>query len=307
MKRYLLSLVLLCLVATGAHAYWQSREQVAISVGGAFVGPGDIFAFASWYGLRAYSSAYASGNGNIADIVDTATGGFACTIKAKTNGDADLTSTLCTGNTLSVTTFCTVTHAAGCSITKLYDQVSSQHLIQATLANMPLLIFSAVGSLPGMQFNGSSQVLIGAAATITQALPMTMSIAYKRTGNTGNFGSVFTGYDRSTGFLLDSTTNVTTIYAGNFADVAATDNSFHAVQGLFSNSGIASSIYLDGTLTGSLNNGNTQWVSCSLAMGDDNSGSRFFAGVVLEGGYVGSDQTANNSAVNSNQHAYWGF
>lgn len=34
MKRYLLSLALLCLVATGAHAYWQSRAQVAISAGG---------------------------------------------------------------------------------------------------------------------------------------------------------------------------------------------------------------------------------------------------------------------------------
>lgn len=43
MKRYLLSLALLCLVATGAHAYWQSRAQVAIS-GGGLPGP-PVFTF----------------------------------------------------------------------------------------------------------------------------------------------------------------------------------------------------------------------------------------------------------------------
>ncbi|THD56752.1 MAG: hypothetical protein E8A46_02600, partial [Bradyrhizobium sp.] len=117
-----------------------------IAGGGGYTGPGDIITFTNWYGLRAYNGAYATATGNIADIVDTATGAASCTIVAKTTGDADLSTAYCTGS-VSVTTFCTVTHAAGCSVKKLYDQVGTNHLTQATLTSMPLLVLSGVTGL----------------------------------------------------------------------------------------------------------------------------------------------------------------
>jgi hypothetical protein len=98
--------------------------------GGAYTGPGNIVSGASaWWGLRAYNTAYATALGNIANIVDTATGAATCTIKANASGDADLTTAGAggAGNNclLGATTFCTTTHAAGCSVTLLYDQLAT--------------------------------------------------------------------------------------------------------------------------------------------------------------------------------------
>lgn len=268
--------------------------------GGSYTGPGNIYSFVSWYGLRGYSAAYSTGSNPAVDLVDQA-GANTITINILSNGNLDVA---------SINTWVTAHSVTTIMITKIYDQVGTHHLVQATLASMPVLTLNAIGSLPGMTFNGgsSSGPFLKGSTTVSQALPFTLSAAYKRVGNTASFGCVLVGYENPVGIIPNTTTNTTNLFAGSVsANVTAADNSFHAVQGLLSSSGTASSMYVDGTLTGSLSTGTTAWSSNSLAIGADNSGNRFFDGVILEAGYASGDQTANNSAINSNQHTYWGF
>lgn len=281
--------------------------------GGPFVGPGDINGAAvAWWGLRAFSTAYATSLGNIADIVDTATGLASCTIKAKSNGDADLTSTSCVGGTLSVTTFCTVTHATGCSVTKLYDQSgNSDDVTNGTLATMPLLSLSAVSSKPGILCDNVAGTFINSGSIANgTAQPYTASYAAKRTTSLGGFSAVFgffIGVSVQVGF--DQAANGVYLYAGNGppAPLAATDNVFHAVQNIFTNSTTAT-ISSDGTTSGTLNAGGSTSVSgFANICGATNAGSNPLKGVILEVGFWAGDKSANNSAMNSNQHTYWGF
>ena len=118
---------------------------------GAYQGPGDIVsgAAAFWSCGRAYTAAFAATQGAICSLVDTATGAASCTLNVGTNGFANLTANVCVGNTVSVTTFCTVTHAAGCSITEMFDQTGNGiHLTNITLASMPIFSLNAQNSLP---------------------------------------------------------------------------------------------------------------------------------------------------------------
>ena len=118
---------------------------------GAYQGPGDTVSGAAvFYSCgRAYNAAYAAAQSALCDIVDTATGVATCTLSVGTNGYANLSALSCVGNTVSVTTFCTVTHAAGCSITKMYDQTGNGlPVTQLTLANMPILSLNAQNGLP---------------------------------------------------------------------------------------------------------------------------------------------------------------
>src|SRR6185312_7207639 len=117
--------------------------------GGSYTGPGDAVAGvqAFWSPARAVTAAFAATGNPIADIVDTATGTAACTIHIGSNGFADMTTAVCpTGSpTVSVTTFCTVTHSGGCSITKLYEQTGlgvGGAMTQATLSLMPILLLN---------------------------------------------------------------------------------------------------------------------------------------------------------------------
>ena len=117
-----------------------------------YTGPGDVFntGQTGFYSCaRAYNAAYAAATGNMCDVVITSTGTAACTIKAATTGFADLAGTYCAAST-NLATAC----AAGCSVTKVYNQVNpgTCDQIQATLASMPLLLLSSTptGTLPAI-------------------------------------------------------------------------------------------------------------------------------------------------------------
>ena len=299
-------------------AFWQSRDSnynknVVSGGGGGFTGAGDVVSGAlAWYSpARAYNAAYATGTGNLADIVDTATGLAACTIKAKTNGFADLTSTVCpTGSpTVSVTTFCTVTHAAGCSITKLYDQSGaagcsgiSCDATQSTLANMPKLTLSALNSLP---------CLFGVSASSTQLLspningqtqPISHSAVVERTSNFSAAGSYIGTTGGGTGMLSNFGTPANTAgwYAGTQQSASATDSAFHAIQTIFN--GASSLAYIDGSLTGPVNVGSDTMSGSHVIIANDPFGD-FLDGLVCEVGIWGVGFSSGQySGLNSNQH-----
>ena len=262
-----------------------------------YTGPGDIASgAAAWWGVRGYSAAYSTGSNPAVDLVDQA-GNNPITINILSNGNLDVA---------TINTWVTAHSVTTIKVKKLYDQTgNANHVSQATLINMPVLALNVIGSLPGILYDFSnSQTLVGSTLPVS-AYPMWCSYVAERTGNTvannqvinTNAGGAFAQF----GFRQ----NVTSVYeyAGNVPTASASDNAFHAVQNYISGSGASNldSIYVDGTNTGGLNAG-TSVPTGSVIVGDT-----AMNGYILEVGLWGSDQTSHNSAVNSNQHTYWGF
>lgn len=261
--------------------------------GGGYTGPGDIVSFFGWWGLRAYSAAAAAAAGPCIDILDQA-GANAITIHLLTNGKLDTASISAWVTTHSVTTIC---------VTKLYDQASTNHMTQATLANMPTLNITGGpgGNTPALIFVGSSSQTL-AALSSNQAQPVSLSAVAERTGAFTSFGTVIS-YGGTSDFGFNSATNTAYIYAGAVVTATATDSAWHAMQGLLN--GATSAIYIDGTNTGSLSAGTTATGGGNTTIGVGLGGH--LTGSASEFGVVAGDASANFSAVNGNQHAFWGF
>jgi hypothetical protein len=233
-------LLTLCLLSISlAHA--DSLATVGASGGdkvtvAGFQGPGDIAsgAIAFYSAGRAYNAAYAAAQSPLADIVDTTTGLATCTFKVGTNGFANLSAVVCpTGApVVSVTTFCTVTHI-GCSITKLYDQTGNgNHVVQATLANMPGLTLSAQNGLPCAAGTGTTTLNLASSTTITQAQPFTEMAVVERTGSTSTAQRIL-GIGTAP-LLTFGGANGVSYSAGTQIILTAADNAFHALLAIAS-------------------------------------------------------------------------
>jgi hypothetical protein len=278
-----------------------------------YSGPGDAsgVSWLAWSSCaRAYTAAYAASQGALCDIVDTATGLAACTIHAGTNGFANMSAVACpTGApTVSVTTFCTITHAGGCSVAKAYDQTVSDlcstscDFVQATLANMPTLNLSALNSLPCMSFLNTSSQVLTATEIASQAQPFTMSSVSKRVGNTGSYNGIIATGNYGQGY--PSTSGQMVMFAGSVATFSATEAVFHALQGVFN--GASSTYYLDGSGPTTVDPGTGTGAGGPLSLGIINGA--FLDGLICEAGYYqGSLSSAAQAAVNSNQHGSNGY
>lgn len=290
--RFVLAIFATLWLAGVTDAGWQSRDsnydKNVVSGGGSFSGPGDVVSGASvFYSCaRAYNAAYAAATGNLCDLVDTATGASSCTLKSSTSGFADLTTTYCVGGTLSVTTFCTVTHAAGCSVSGAYNQSgvnacagsTSCNVVQATLANMPVLTLSAINSLPCMTNTSSPATTLIAANTLTVAQPGTDVAVANYTGST-TLGAVMQPNDNM--FIFnDFGTNVAIYNGSNPVAATTTFNAYHSLQGIFNNA--TSSITVDGSTTSGSISSASGW-STTPQIGS-NRASFLFTGVVCEAG-----------------------
>ena len=285
---------------------FQNRAALDASSGGAaYTGPGDIVASATiWLGLRAYTAAYATGLGNAADIVDTATGLASCTIPLTSSGDLNLSGTICptVSPTVSVITFCTVTHAAGCSVSKLYDQTGGGlHLTQATLASMPTFVLNCVGSThPCINFTGGQTLTNGTGFSLSR--PYSSTAVIERTSGTGYECAICSnGFNQS--WLFGNGANLINFYSNGDSTVAATDNAFHSASAANSiPNGLK--IYIDGALTSA--SGVTATYSGAIGMGSA-GGSLNCTCRVNEYGVWSGDFTTNNSVINANAKTYWGF
>ena len=294
---------------------FQNRAALdAAAGGGGYTGPGDVISSSkAWYGFRAYNATYATALGNIADLVDTATGAASCTMVAKSNGDADVSSLSCVGGTLSVTTFCTVTHVAGCSISKLYDQSGANgctgtipcDAAQTTHANRPVFTLSGANSKPGMQCTGASTLYLKNSSFVSStSQPFSVSWVAERTGAFTSFGDVFTGLNGGSQFGFGNSANTALFFAGTVVTASATDSAFHAVQSLAN--GASSSGLVDGTTTGTINIGASGLSSdiglCASSNGTGNPGTLIFE----EAGFWSGDKSASFGSMHSNQSSYYG-
>jgi len=285
-------LLLLALVPICSAQYAPSGFPHAVT-SASFVGPLDIASGAmACYSLRACSAALRGTKAvNLCDASDAH-----C---------ADALTDATTGN-LIIPTSNPNCSSSGCTVKTRYDQTggnacggSSCDITQATIASRPTLTVNCVGgTLPCLTWSGS-QVLVAANA-VSFSQPVTMSSVGERTG--GSFGNTF-GLDNGAEQIGFGTgTNSAFIYAGSLlANTSVPDNAFHALQGLFNST--SSVLYVDGVTT-SGDAGSPGSSGNKMCEGNCNNA---LTGLSVESIIWLSDQSANFSALNSNQHTYWGF
>lgn len=281
-----------------SNAGWRADQggwyKNAAAGGGGYTGPGDVVAFNAWWGLRAYNAAKAAAAPAVLDLLDQA-GANAITINLLTTGQLDVA---------SINTWVTAHTVTTIKVTRIYDQVGTNHQNQATLANMPAL---GVTSGPGAAFaallftRASSQSMTSGALTGGGAQPYSISTVAERTGTTGSFNTVF-GVGGGE-ILFNNSANGLGGYAGAvLADTThSADSAWHAAQVLFSGTG---SVVVDGNtaVTGSIGAGT---ITANGVIGNGIGG--FLDGRLMEIGIAYSDISANFNSLNTNQHGTSGY
>jgi hypothetical protein len=297
-------------------AFWQSRDSnynLSIATSAGFQGPGDITsgAIAFYSAGRAYNAAYAAAQSPLADIVDTSTGLATCTIKVGTNGYANLSAVVCpTGApTVSVTTFCTVTHV-GCSITKLYDQTGNgNHVVQATLANMPGLTLSAQNGLPCAAGTATAAITLETAGGVSQSAPFTRTAVVERTGNFTTVQKIASNDSNTNTLNFTASANTVSVSNGTAVNLTANDSTFHAILVVASAS--APLFAIDSSAnTSTSTNGTAALASNEYVMGRNGGTQGLLAGFFCEGGLWPADLNSSYQAMLANMRSAtngWNF
>lgn len=261
-----------------------------------YTGPGEVVGGAlGWYSsARAYTAAFAAGGTAIMDLVDQA-GANLVTIHILSTGYVDLTAISNWVSANSVTTI---------RVTKLYDQTGTgNHVTNVTLAQMPALVLNSFNGLPGLVATSArgDRLLSG---NITQAQPLSYSGVAKRTGGTGASGWVGSN-SNPVGLYPGTGANIWSV-AGNTvlaSSTIATDNAFHAAQGVLN--GGSSAIVIDGTAaTGA--GGALGFSASAISICRANGGTP--DGVLMEAGVwpIAFNATQYGN-MNTNQHGTNGY
>lgn len=257
--------------------------------GGAYTGPGDITAFTFWCGLRAYSAATA---GTAAIRIVDSSGLNPTDINTLANG------------TLDSSTLATWIGAHGtASVTKWYDKVSTNDLVQATVANMPVITANALNTSYGITFTAASTTQLISGSTVTASQPVSAVTVVQPTNTTGakDFFSII---DASylNGVLGEKNGTNLRMYAGSNADKAMTV-AWHAVQMIFN--GASSLSAIDGsesTVSAGAQNISAQ----QIYVGNSKPGAPM-DGMMMEFGFIaGTITSGNRTSLNSNMHAAYG-
>jgi hypothetical protein len=266
--------------------------------------PGNLISGASaWWGLRAYDAAHA---GTKAIRIVRASDSVQSDINSLANGNLDVA---------TATTFC---NATTCTIVTMYDQSGALactgavacDVTNATVANQPALTFNCIGSRPCATYLATQSAGLLTAVTMTAPIqPFTIAAVAERTGSfTSN--NAWIGQVGVNGFPMagfDAAVNQLFMYDGLVVSVAGVaDSTFHAVQNLFN--AASSSFFVDGTLTPTTSPGLTTWVGLQAQIGVQGGGGYPLNGKFTEVGIWPVAFTApQQSSMNVNQHAYWGF
>lgn len=274
-----------------------------------YTGPGDVVSGAkAWWGLRAYSAATA-GN-KIANV---------CTTIATVDTCVDMFSNATTGNMVILTIggLTCDNSVVLCNVKTLYDQSGTScagatacDITQATVSKRAALTISCLGALPCMTFTAASQQEMARASgsgTLSLSQPITFSTVATATSFPTATGTLFcqdNGSVRGTYFRFSNTPGIE-LNAGSAFTASAATGTIHAIQGVSNNA--SSVFYVDGSQStgtdgpGVLNSGD------SMQVGNDQFGD-FLQGKIFElGVWSSAFSTPNQSSMNGNQHAYWGF
>lgn len=264
--------------------------------GGGYTGVGDIASgWLAWFGMRAYNAAYATGSHAAMDIVDQA-GANTLTVNILSTGALDVASISAWVTAHTVTTIL---------VTKLYDQTGNGfHLTQATVGAMPTLLLAQTigsGSFPLMLLANGQQML--SATAPTYGTTPSFSAVLNATP-VGGFTTVFgTNTGNAGGIWTTAASHVVELYSGTAATAPLTAGTWGAVQGMYN--GASSSLYVNGTSTGSLSPGTFNETGV-LAFGGALGGFKWGGKITEMGVIAGNLSGGNQSGVNGNQTAYYG-
>lgn len=300
MKRFFAAAVVLCLVATAAQSFWQSRVQVSVGAVAGYQGLGDVTPGATvYYGTRGYNAAYSAKAIQVCLPADTA-----CNDATISSGNLVLNAAQSTCNNSTVI----------CTAKVIYDQIGTAcsgacDITQTTEASRYKVVFNAVGTWTCLSAT-SSQLYASSASALGSSLsqPFTyVATAMRNNGTTASQGVI--GDSTSGGSIgFGTAVNTASIYAGgggapNITGIA--DNSFHALQSVVQ--GATTTFYADGTLTSpTSSNPGTSSFAGAVRLGTDVFGNKL-QGFFCEATLYSGDQSAGFSARNSNIHTYGGF
>src|ERR1700675_469561 len=227
------------------------------AIGGApaaYTGPGDVISgWFAWYGLRAYSAAYATANGKLINVLLTtnshtcdiltnaATGGFGNTANCSTGGD----------NGQSASSFC----GSNCTVVTAYDQSGGNNCSSAACdatqdntGKQPALVFNCLNtSLPCMSVVSANDPSLISPTPTTTNMPASIAAVVNRTAAAGS-GNVYLEFSAgATGgaYFTSSANTAAAVNNPNIISGTASDNSFHAIQ--IVNNASSSSITSDGS------------------------------------------------------------
>jgi hypothetical protein len=252
-----------------------------------YVGPGDIVPSATgWWGLRAYSAASIGTNA----------------VRLRENGgNTEQDFATIAGGGLPLDTIATFKGANNLFVTKLFDQTGNGFdKGQTTAALQPELTLAGLGLLPVMTFTGSESLSTGL-GNVSQIYSISAVAIRTGGGSTGLFWSAG-GSNQVMGFRFNFGSNTASVlWNGPWLDATATDNVWHALQGIANDT--SSSVIVDGVTTTGAAGASTATNPYEIG----NSGSFPLTGKITELGLWHSDITASVSSLNSNQHTYWGF
>ena len=300
MKKLILFLLLLCSPALAQVAQTGAGPGAP---GVAYQGPGDVLSGAISWGscARVYKASLASTSTNLCDLVQASTGASpgtsVGTLRGSASGFVDL-SAYFSGSVTPATACGLIT--GGCVVSKVYDQTgTTNHFTQATVANMPGLVFSALNSLPGIQC-GSPAIM--ATPNITQAQPFSLSAVYIRTGGTTGLSPIIGALSGGIDLEGNNVANQARITAGTAVQISnVADNSWHSFEGAFASGGNGGA-NIDGTDSPSLTLGANVLAGNALRICAD--GSSFLTGKIMEAGIWPSAFTApQRGNISSNQHS----
>jgi hypothetical protein len=299
-RRLVIALALLIGVGAIANAFYQSRDSnYNISVGGApFQGMADVVSSpAVAYSLRALSSA-TRGN-KLINLCDNTGANCADASSDASTGDIVVTTRGANNCATSDT----------CLIKIWYDLTANNNCsgpcdqTQATSGNMAKLVHNCTthskfcATFTTVNSTGYTSPTIGT----TGAQPYWISSFSFR--NTGSAAGDLLSTNSVTNFGYTSSANQFALFSGANATATAADNTWNAIQGLAN--GASSSIYVNGSLTGSLAAGSTNWGGVGGAFSAISCEFGCLDGKITEVGIWYSNQSANNAAMDTNQRGYW--
>jgi hypothetical protein len=268
---------------------WRAPPSRAALDASSYVGPGDIVGSAtSFWGMRAYNAAYATGSNPCMDVVDGSSATH--TINILSTGFVDVA-------TLSGLT-------GPLTVSKWYDHVGTNHLTPNG-GNIPLTL-SALNGLPCIDASATTiQGLQSGNVTISQ--PFTISWVGRRTANTTSFVEGLGAVGQNVAVGWNNAANQALTFAGTVlaspgtGPGSAPDSAFHAFQSVFNST--SSDICVDGTS----NTGDAGATGFSAApfriSRQDLAGGKYMEFGIWASAFNGTQE----GNMNSNQHGTSGY
>jgi len=263
-----------------------------------YVGPGDLYTFANWWGLRAYNNAKASANAVVAQFTH-ASDSYAtphnvtvssCGVLA-TSSDAWFD-----GSQMRVFT--------------LYDQAGSNNFTCLSGAVVQVSTAKIGTGAPGrIDYLDISNYLGNTA--VSQAQPFTISTVVNQGNVINGFffgcGSVFAFFQNATPANMRMTANnQTTTYVSSISfalgSTWAANLCFNGASSIMNISGTPIAPGDVGASTG-ITNASTTTYGASVGPGGDFEGG----GMTTEIGVLSGGNTTTLAALSSNQQAFWGI